>query len=305
MMRHTGAEILINLLELQGIDTIFGIPGGSNLPIYDALHKSKKIRHILTRHEQGAGFMAQGISRSTGKAAVCFATSGPGVTNLLTAIADAKLDSIPVIAITGQVSSTLIGTDAFQEVDTYGMSMPITKHNFLVRSAIDLFEIIPEAFRIATTGRPGPVLIDIPKDVQNAQVIFESYPPPLEPEPPKTVDQAAIKNAVEMINNAQRPVLYIGGGIVHSNASAYLQEFAHKNNIPVASTLMGLGVMEHTDPLFLGMLGMHGARSTNTVLHECDLLLAFGVRFDDRATGKVSQFCADAKIIHADIDRSE
>lgn len=303
-MKYSGAEIITNLLERQGIDTVFGIPGGANLPLYDALFKSK-LRHILARHEQGAGFMAQGVTRSTGKPAVCIATSGPGATNLFTAIADAKLDSIPVIAITGQVSSALIGTDAFQEIDTYGMSMPITKHNFLVRSASELLEVIPEAFRIAVSGRPGPVLIDVPKDVQSEQIEITDWPEPGIKISFPCPEDKSITDALNMINESKRPVLYIGGGIIHADASELLVKLAHRNSIPAASTLMGLGIFENDDPYFLGMLGMHGARSTNAVLHESDLVLAFGVRFDDRATGKVSQFIPNAKIIHADIDRSE
>lgn len=303
-MKYSGAELITYLLQRQGIDTVFGIPGGANLPLYDALYKSK-MRHILTRHEQGAGFMAQGVTRSTGKPAVCFATSGPGVTNLLTAIADAKLDSIPVIAITGQVSSALIGTDAFQEIDTYGMSMPVTKHNFLVRNASELLEIIPESFRIAVSGRPGPVLIDVPKNVQQETIELTSWPEPgIKTQFPKP-NETQIKAAADLINNSKKPMLYVGGGIVHANASELVAELAHRNSIPATATLMGLGIFDNNDQLYLGMLGMHGSKSTNSALHECDLLLSFGVRFDDRATGKVAQFCPNAKIIHADIDRSE
>lgn len=303
-MKYSGAELITYLLQRQGIDTVFGIPGGANLPLYDALYKSK-MRHILTRHEQGAGFMAQGVTRSTGKPAVCFATSGPGVTNLLTAIADAKLDSIPVIAITGQVSSALIGTDAFQEIDTYGMSMPVTKHNFLVRNASELLEIIPESFRIAVSGRPGPVLIDVPKNVQQETIELTSWPEPgIKTQFPKP-NETQIKAAADLINNSKKPMLYVGGGIVHANASELVAELAHRNSIPATTTLMGLGIFDNNDQLYLGMLGMHGSKSTNSALHECDLLLSFGVRFDDRATGKVAQFCPNAKIIHADIDRSE
>jgi len=303
-MKLTGAEIIIKLLEKQGIEIISGIPGGMNLPIYNALYKSK-IKHVLARHEQGAGFIAQGMARSTGKPAVCFATSGPGSTNLITAIADAKLDSVPLIAITGQVSTSLIGTDAFQEADIYGMTIPITKHNFLVRKAKDLFSVIPEAFHIATEGRPGPVLIDIPKDVQTqltewmespAQNVQAHYP---------AIDFAAISEAAHLINESQRPVIYLGGGAIQSEAHSEIAQLLHKNAIPAVSTLMGLGCIPNNDPLFLGMLGMHGSQSTNQILHKADLLIALGVRFDDRATGLVKQFCPDAKIIHIDIDASE
>lgn len=306
MMKYNGAEITIKLLERQGIKVIAGIPGGANLPLYDALYKSD-IKHILTRHEQGAGFIAQGIARTTGRAAVCFTTSGPGLTNLLTAIADAKLDSIPVVAITGQVSYSLVGTDAFQEVDTYGLTIPITKHNFLVRTTEELLQVIPEAFRIAESGRPGPVLVDIPKDVQLRAIEFEGWPEIAETKKDSNIDICIedIERAAKLINEAKKPLLYIGGGIVHSDAYKVLREFARKNSIPVTSTLMGLGCFREDEPLNLGMVGMHGTRYTNYLLNETDLLLAFGVRFDDRATGKASKFCHDAKIVHIDIDEAE
>ncbi len=304
---HTmnGAELIIHLLERQGVSTIAGIPGGANLPMYDALYKTSTIRHILARHEQGAGFLAQGIARSTGKPAVCFATSGPGATNIMTAIADAYLDSIPIICITGQVPVTLIGTDAFQEVDTYGMSIPITKHNFMIRSAEELLDVIPEAFRLAMSGRPGPVLIDVPKDVQQTEVAFAEWPEVGRRMPVASVNSAALRHAVRLINSAKRPVLCLGGGIIHSNASEIACELAEKSTIPTTMTLMGLGTMAADAPLSLGMLGMHAARSTNMILQECDLFIAAGARFDDRATGKIVEFCPDAKIIHLDIDPSE
>jgi len=303
-MQHSGAEIIIRLLERQGITQIAGIPGGANLPLYDAL-KSGLIKHILARHEQGAGFIAQGMARATGKTAVCFGTSGPGATNLLTAIADARLDSIPVVAITGQVPLPLIGTDAFQEIDTYGLTLPITKHNYLVRSTRELLDVIPNAFRIASSGRPGPVVVDIPKDVQSGKIDVESWPEPGEPALSKTPDDRQVEQMVQMIGEAKRPLLYIGGGIVCAGAAELLRRIAEKSSIPVTSTLMGLGAMPTNHPLFLGMLGMHAARYTNMALDECDLLIAAGVRFDDRATGKVAQFCSHAKIIHVDIDASE
>ncbi len=309
--KHTekinGAQLLIKLLEHQGIDVIAGIPGGANLPMYDALYESS-IRHILVRHEQAAGFFAQGISRTTGKAAVCFATSGPGATNALTAIADAKLDSIPIVCITGQVSYSLVGTDAFQEVDTYGLTLPITKHNFLVRDVMELYEVIPEAFRIAVSGRPGPVVVDIPKDVQLQTVSVSELPDifkPIEEEIHDTETLKAIEEAAQMINESKRPVLYIGGGIINADASSIITEIAEKSSIPVACTLMGLGAISPENPLYLGMLGMHGARYTNFLLHEADLIIALGVRFDDRATGKVEMFCPNAAIIHFDIDNAE
>lgn len=304
-MKLTGAEITIKLLERQGIKEIAGIPGGANLPIYDALYQSS-INHILARHEQGAAFIAQGMARSTGRAAVCFATSGPGATNLLTAIADAKLDSVPIIAVTGQVSYTLIGTDAFQEVDTYGLTVPITKHNFFIRSIEELFTIIPEAFRIAEDGRPGPVLIDIPKNIQMQEYEFEQWPEPYSMRAvSKSCDSESIKKAAEMIHNAKKPILYIGGGIVNSNAYSNLYKLAKRNSIPVAATLMALGSFPCNDFLYLGMLGMHGAKYTNMLMDEADLVLAIGVRFDDRATGNVTKFCPKAKIIHIEIDAAE
>lgn len=305
MEQFTGAQLTIRLLEEYGITTIAGIPGGANLPLYDALSASTRIRHVLARHEQGAGFIAQGIARSCGRPAVCFATSGPGATNILTALADANLDSIPIICITGQVPQTLIGTDAFQEVDVYGLSIPITKHNFLVRSAADLLTIIPEAFRIATQGRPGPVLIDIPKDVQLESLEVDQLPPRTHGDPVDTPDQPGLERAAAMINSARRPVLYAGGGIVHSDAGVIARCFAEKGGLPTTMTLMGLGVVPAEHELYMGMLGMHAARSTNLMLDECDLLIAVGVRFDDRATGKITSFCPQARIIHIDIDPSE
>jgi acetolactate synthase I/II/III large subunit len=303
-MRLNGAEIIIQALERQGIKIIAGIPGGANLPVYNALYKSH-IRHILARHEQGAGFIAQGMARTTGKAAVCFATSGPGVTNLITAIADAKLDSVPLVAITGQVACSMIGTDAFQEVDTFGMTLNITKHNYLVKNVRDLPHIIGEAFQIAETGRPGPVLVDVPKDVQLAELDFDHWPDmPSEPNH-REIDMEKIGEIARIINNSKRPLIYAGGGIVHAHAAEALRTLAKQNSIPVVLTLMGLGVFPPDDPLYLGMVGMHGTPCTNYILDEIDLLLAFGARFDDRAIGKVKEFCPQASIIHIDIDSSE
>jgi acetolactate synthase-1/2/3 large subunit len=303
-MRKTGAEIISTLLERQGVHTISGIPGGASLPLYDAL-RSSRIRHVLARHEQGAGFIAQGLARVTGRAGVCLATSGPGATNLLTAIADAKLDSIPLVAITGQVPTGLIGTDAFQEVDTYGLTIPITKHNYLIRDAGELLQTLPEAFEIAESGRPGPVVVDVPKDVQTQHLDFDAWPPPWQPSPPPACAPELVARLADLIRHSQRPVLYVGGGIIASGASDLLREFARANSIPVATTLAGLGAFPAGHPLHLGMLGMHGARYTNMALEEADLLLAFGVRFDDRATGKASEFCRRATIAHVDIDPSE
>ena len=301
----TGAQITVRLLERQGIHTVAGIPGGAILPIYDALGQSTQIHHVLARHEQGASFMAQGMARTTGRPAVCLASSGPGATNLLTAIADAKLDSIPLVAITGQVPKAMIGTDAFQEVDTYGLSIPITKHNFLVSSAEELLEVIPRAFAIAASGRPGPVLVDIPKDVQMQAIEIAAWPAPGEHQPAPVADGWALSEAAGMINAARRPILYLGGGVVHAEAAAEAVELAEKSGLPTVMTLMALGAMPVDHPLSLGMLGMHAARYTNLALDECDLLIAIGARFDDRATGKVAAFCPQAKIIHIDIDPAE
>ncbi len=301
----TGAQITVRLLERQGIRIVTGYPGGAILPIYDALGQSTAIRHVLARHEQGAGFIAQGMARATGEVAVCMASSGPGATNLLTAIADAKLDSIPLVAITGQVPKAMIGTDAFQEVDTYGLSIPITKHNFLVSSAEELLEVIPRAFEIAASGRPGPVLIDIPKDVQCQAVEISDLPEPGRTRTAPKVAPALIEQAAAMINAAERPILYLGGGVIHSGAAEGAIELAEKANLPTVMTLMALGAMPVDHPLALGMLGMHAARYTNLALEECDLLIAVGSRFDDRATGKVAAFCPQAKIIHIDIDPAE
>ncbi|CUU48238.1 biosynthetic-type acetolactate synthase large subunit [Clostridium beijerinckii] len=307
-MKYNGAEIVIKLLENEGVEYISGIPGGFNLPLYDALYKSKKIKHILARHEQGAGFIAQGISRSTNKVGVCFATSGPGVTNLLTAIADAKLDSIPLVAITGQVPLSAIGTDAFQEVDAYGLTIPITKHNFLIRNIHELFTVIKEAFKIALEGRPGPVLVDIPKNIQNEFIDLEDFPSEIASEDlPKrdAIKSSTLYCIAELINDSKKPIIYAGGGVVNSNASSNLYKIAKKNNIPVSLSLMGLGAFPCDDELSIGMLGMHGAPYTNYLLNEADLILALGVRFDDRATGNIEKFCPNASIIHIDIDPSE
>jgi len=304
-MNYTGAEIIIELLERQGIRQIAGIPGGANLPLYDALSKSGNIRHILARHEQGAGFIAQGQARVTGRPAVFFATSGPGATNAISAVADAKLDSIPIICITGQVPQAMIGTDAFQEIDTYGLSVPITKHSFFARSADELLEIIPEAFRIAQSGRPGPVWIDVPKDVQLECMNIDAWPECGSRDAFPKIDPRLIEKAAAMINEAKRPIVYIGGGAIHSNASERVGTIVDRLNAPTVMTLMGLGAIPVRHPHSMGMLGMHAARYTNQALEECDTLIALGARFDDRATGKVAQFCPDARIVHIDIDASE
>jgi acetolactate synthase-1/2/3 large subunit len=303
-VKLTGAELIVRLLERNGIATVAGIPGGANLPLYDALGQSS-IRHVLARHEQGAGFVAQGMARASGRPSVCLGTSGPGATNLLTAIADAKLDSIPIVAITGQVPRAMIGTDAFQEIDLYGLTVPITKHNFLVRSAHDLVNVVPDAFRIAMSGRPGPVAIDVPKDVQTDKVEIDRLPEAACPDPSPRISEGEIAGAAALINEARRPMLLVGAGVIASGASRELLRLIDKASIPAAATLLGLGAMRHDHPLFLGMVGMHAARFTNLMLDECDLLIGLGVRFDDRATGKAAEFCPRAKILHIDIDPSE
>ncbi len=303
-MTRNGAGLIVEALEREGVGIVTGIPGGANLPIYDALHGSG-IRHILARHEQGAGFIAQGMARSTGMPGVCLATSGPGVTNLITAIADAKLDSVPLVAITGQVPSSMIGTDAFQEVDTYGMTINITKHNYLVKDAAQLPMIIGEAFRLARSGRPGPVLIDVPKDVQLQEVELGAWPEFPRRQGTPAMNTGTAEEIARMITEAKRPLIYAGGGITAAGAADSLRRLARRNSIPVTLTLMGLGAMSPDDPLYTGMVGMHGTPCTNYVLDEIDLLIALGARFDDRAVGKVNEFCPQASIIHIDIDASE
>ncbi len=305
MMQMTGAQLMVRLLERQGVRTVAGIPGGAILPFYDALSGSELIHHVLARHEQGAGFIAQGMARVSGVPQVCIASSGPGATNLVTAIADACLDSIPMVVITGQVPQAMIGTDAFQEVDIYGITVPITKHNFLVRSAQELLEVVPDAFRIAMSGRPGPVLIDVPKDVQNQLVTVAEFPAPAVADPAPQLDMAVLERAAKMINEAEQPVLYLGGGVIHSGAAPLAVQLAEQAGLPTTMTLMALGAMPIDHPLSIGMLGMHGARYTNFVLEEADLLVCVGARFDDRAIGRAAQFCPNAKIVHIDIDRSE
>ncbi len=305
MYDMAGSEIICHLLQQQGIRTVAGIPGGANLPLYDAIAQCTSIRHVLARHEQGAGFIAQGLARINRRPEVCLATSGPGATNLITAVADAKLDSVPLVCITGQVPGRMIGTDAFQEVDTYGISIPITKHNFLVRSAEELLKVIPAAFRIAASGRPGPVLVDVPKDVQTERVRFSRWPAPGRPTAPPHNDAQQREAAVTLIRQSDHPVLCLGGGIISANAAETARQFAEKIGAPTTHTLMGIGSLPSDHPLCIGMLGMHGAKFTNKILQQCDLLIAVGMRFDDRATGKVTQFCPQAKIVHIDIDPSE
>lgn len=305
MSLMTGAELTIHLLENQGVKCISGLPGGSNLPLYDALAKSKRIRHILARHEQGAAFIAQGIARTTDKPAVCFATSGPGATNTLTAIADAHLDSVPLVCITGQVPANMMGTDAFQEVDIYGMSIPITKHNFLVRSVEEIITVIPEAFRIAASGRPGPVLVDIPKNIQLASIEVDTLPEPGLPDAPITPDINLVKKAAALYNQAQRPLIYLGGGAATPEAAKLALQLAESQQTPVSMSLQGLGSIPAKHELSLGLVGMHGSRHTNMLLGECDFLLVLGARFGDRTTGRMDMFCAEANVVHVDIDPSE
>jgi acetolactate synthase-1/2/3 large subunit len=310
-MNIPGADLVIQLLEQCGVRTVAGIPGGALLPLYEALGRSTLIRHVLARHEQAAGFIAQGMARVTGKVGVCFATSGPGVTNVVTALADAKLDSIPLVCIAGQVPTSLIGTDAFQEVPTVDMVRPITKASFFVRDAAELFTVIPRAFQLAAGGRPGPVLIDIPKDVQ-LQVVDTSTVTRLRLVDDRTVHSeagarqaAAYDAAARLIAAAKRPLLYVGGGVLKANAQDPLRRFVARTGIPVTTTLMALGVIDSASPHNLGMLGMHGARHTNHAIEECDVLIAIGARFDDRATGNPQRFASNAQIVHIDIDARE
>lgn len=305
-MTVTGAQLLVDILERQGVRLVAGIPGGAILPIYDALAHSRCIRHVLVRHEQGAGFVAQGFARVTGEAGVCLASSGPGVTNLLTAVADAMHDSIPLVVMTGQVPRSLMGTNAFQEVDTHGLSKLVTKYSVTVRTANELAAVIPRAFRIATSGRPGPVWIDIPKDVQTETVSLSREDMGADDKETRSaVSEALVSQAADWIDGALRPVLYLGGGLVHAEATAAARELAERQDTPAVMTLMALGTLACDHPLSLGMLGMHGAYAAHKALQEADLLITLGARFDDRATGKLSAFCPQAKVIHVDIDPRE
>jgi len=305
-MKLTGAEILVECLIEQGVNEIFGYPGGAVLNIYDALYKySHKIAHYLTAHEQGAAHAADGYSRVTGKVGVCLATSGPGATNLVTGIATAYMDSVPMVAITGNVASSLLGKDSFQEVDIVGITMPITKHNFIVRDINELASTVRRAFYIAREGRPGPVLIDIPKDV-TAQIAEYTYEKPrLIKEITETIKDEDVQNAIELLKESKKPLIFVGGGVVRSGASEELIKFAESIQAPVASSLMGLGGFPSTHELFTGMLGMHGTKTSNLAATECDLLIAIGTRFSDRAIGKSEGFAPDAKILQIDIDPAE
>jgi acetolactate synthase-1/2/3 large subunit len=303
----TGAQSVIRSLEELDVEIIFGIPGGAVLPVYDPLFDSKKLRHVLVRHEQGAGHAASGYAHATGKVGVCMATSGPGATNLVTPLADAQMDSIPVVAITGQVGRALIGTDAFQEADISGITMPITKHNFLVRSGDEIPRVMAEAFHIASSGRPGAVLVDIPKDVLQGQCTF-SWPPRMELpgyKPNTKPHSRQIREAAKLIAAAHKPVLYVGGGVIRGEATEQLAELAELTGIPVVTTLMARGAFPDSHRQNLGMPGMHGTVAAVAALQRSDLLIALGTRFDDRVTGQLDSFAPEAKVIHADIDPAE
>ena len=305
-MQLNGAEIVIECLKEQGVDTVFGYPGGAILNVYDALYQhSNEIRHILTSHDQGAAHAADGYARATGKVGVCLATSGPGATNLVTGIATAYMDSIPVVAITCNVGVSLLGKDSFQEIDIAGITMPITKHNFIVKDVEKLADTIRKAFRIARSGRPGPVLIDIPKDV--TAKVTEYLPQEVEfpPRRTETITEEALDRALEMIEASEKPFLYVGGGVILSGASQELREFAEKVDAPVTDTLMGKGAFPGTDPRYTGMIGMHGTKTSNYGVSECDLLIAVGARFDDRVTSDTETFANNAQILQIDIDPAE
>ncbi|HEX9175578.1 acetolactate synthase large subunit [Mycobacterium sp.] len=303
----TGAQAVVRSLEELGVDVIFGIPGGAVLPVYDPLFDSQKLRHVLVRHEQGAGHAASGYAHATGRVGVCMATSGPGATNLVTPIADAQMDSIPVVAITGQVGRPMIGTDAFQEADISGITMPITKHNYLVRNGDDIARVIAEAFHIAASGRPGAVLVDIPKDVLQGQCTF-SWPPTMELpgyKPTTKPHAKQIRAAAKLIAAARKPILYVGGGVIRGDASAQLLDLAELTGIPIVTTLMARGAFPDSHPQHLGMPGMHGTVAAVAGLQRSDLIIGLGARFDDRVTGKLASFAPEAKVIHADIDPAE
>ncbi len=304
-MQLTGAEIVIECLKEQGVDVVFGYPGGTILNVYDALYKhSDEITHILTSHEQGASHAADGYARATGKVGVCLATSGPGATNLVTGIATAYMDSIPMVAITANVNLPLLGKDSFQEVDIAGVVMPITKHSYIVKDVNELADTIRKAFKIAREGRPGPVLVDITKDVTANVCEFENKPVEY-PEKPVKYTEGDIEKAISLINQAKKPYIYLGGGVIASDASAQVKELAEKINAPVCDTLMGKGGFDGKHPLYTGMIGMHGTKTSNFGVSQCDLLIALGARFSDRVVGNASKFARDAKIIHIDIDAAE
>jgi acetolactate synthase, large subunit, biosynthetic type len=305
--RMTGAQAIVRSLEELGADVVFGLPGGAVLPLYDPIYSSTKMRHVLVRHEQGAGHAATGYAQVSGKVGVCIATSGPGATNLVTPIADANLDSVPMVAITGQVGHTLLGTDAFQEADIRGITLPVTKHNFMVTDPNDIPAALAEAFYVASTGRPGAVLVDVPKDIQNAEMDFV-WPPQINLpgyRPVTTPHARQIEEAVRLISQAKQPVFYIGGGVIKANAHKELKEFAEYTGIPVVTTLMALGSFPDSHELHMGMPGMHGTVPAVAAMQRSDLLITIGARFDDRVTGDIASFAPDAKVIHADIDPAE
>ena len=305
-MKLNGSEIIVECLKEQNVDTIFGYPGGAILNVYDALYKhSDEITHILTSHEQGASHAADGYARATGKVGVCFATSGPGATNLVTGIATAYMDSIPVVAITCNVTVPLLGKDSFQEIDIAGATMPITKHNFIVKDVTKLADVIRAAFRIAKEGRPGPVLIDVTKDVTAAECDYIKETPKTIERQTDTIKEEDVERAVEMIKASKRPYVFVGGGVIASDASDELARFVKKIDAPVADSLMGKGAFDGTDPHYTGMLGMHGTKTSNFGVSECDLLIAIGARFSDRVTGNANKFAKNAKILHFDIDAAE
>jgi acetolactate synthase-1/2/3 large subunit len=307
MTKMSGAEALLKALEEEGVENIFGIPGGASMPIYDPLVDKSSIRHILCRHEQGAGHAAEGYAWATGKVGVCMATSGPGATNLVTPLADAKMDSVPIVAITGQVPTPVVGNDAFQEADITGITMPITKHNFLVKDPADIVHTVREAFHIASTGRPGPVLIDLPKDVLIASTTYKWPDSITLPgyKPTTKGNNRQVNEAVKLILKAKRPVLYVGGGVIKADASKELFQLATTGNLPVITTLMARGAFPDSHELCLGMPGMHGNYTAVTAMQKSDLLITLGARFDDRVTGKLAGFAPNAKVIHVDIDPAE
>ncbi len=304
-MKLTGAQIVLEVLKEQGVDTVFGYPGGTIIHIFDELYKAgNTFRHILTAHEQGAAHAADGYARATGKVGVCFATSGPGSTNLVTGIATAYMDSVPIVAITCNVANPMIGRDTFQEIDITGITMPITKHNFLVKHIEDLADSIRRAFQIAISGRPGPVLVDIPKDVTEAIFHYEQEPAQL-PLPAPQPREGSLERAVALLQRAEKPLIYVGGGAIHSDIGEALVTFAEKIDAPVVSTLMGLGAFPNGHPLHLGLIGMHGHTECNKAAHDCDVLIACGARFSDRVTGNRGKFAPHAEILHIDIDAAE
>lgn len=304
-MELTGAQIVIECLKEQGVDTVFGYPGGAILNVYDELYKHQEIRHILTSHEQGASHAADGYARSTGKVGVCFATSGPGATNLVTGIATAYMDSVPIVAITCNVNVPLLGKDSFQEIDIAGITTPITKHNFIVKDVTKLADTIRRAFRIAQKGRPGPVLVDIPKDITAAKTEYEFCKAEPIARVTDTIREEDLAQALAMIKAAEKPYIFVGGGAVISGASAELKEFVHKVDAPVCDSLMGKGAFDGTNDLYTGMLGMHGTKTSNLGVSECDLLIAVGVRFSDRVLGNAKKFAKQAKILQFDVDAAE